>query len=306
MTGQHETIVGQAFTAHKGPVELFVWRKRIGTAAAPVLLLVHGSSLSALPTYDLAVPGKPDYSMMEWFARRGFDVWTCDHEGYGRSTLTESSSNVAAGAADLTAVTDLINREAGVARVHLYGLSSGALRAACFAGEHPERVARLALDGFVWTGEGSITLAKRKEGADYFRTHHRRPIDRAMIESIFLRDHPGTSEPDVMRACADAQLAYADSVPTGTYLDMTCYLPVVDPLKVAAPTLVARGEYDGIASMGDLLGFFERLPTNDKQFAVIPALAHLTSLGLERRRMWEVVRAFLATEPSESVPPLAQ
>ena len=73
-------IEGKEYQSRKGDVELFIWRKRLNSTPAPILLLVHGSSLSALPTFDLAVPGKPDYSMMDWFARRGFDVWTCDHE----------------------------------------------------------------------------------------------------------------------------------------------------------------------------------------------------------------------------------
>ena len=287
------TIQGEAYKALKGSVELHTWRKRSGPVQKPVLLLVHGSSLSALPTFDLAVPGKPGYSMMEWFAHRGFDVWTCDHEAYGHSTLTESNADVASGVADLDAVTTLIMRETGIEQMHLYGLSSGALRAAAFASAYPDRVARLALDGFVWTGEGSITLAKRKEGAAFFRANNRRPIDQAFIESIFLRDVPGTSLPEVMKACAAAQLAYADSVPTGTYLDMTSNLPLVAPEALKVPTLIARGEHDGIASMSDLLAFFEKLPVGDKQFAVIPHLAHLTPLGLERYKMWKVVLNFL-------------
>src|SRR5262249_15184070 len=44
----------------------------------------------------------------------------------------------------------------------VYGISSGALRAALFAQRHPQLVARLALDAMVWTGEGSPTLAERK------------------------------------------------------------------------------------------------------------------------------------------------
>ena len=44
----------------------------------------------------------------------------------------------------------------------MYGISSGALKAAVFAQRQPERVARLALDAFVWTGEGSPTLAERR------------------------------------------------------------------------------------------------------------------------------------------------
>jgi len=31
------------------------------------------------------------------------------------------------------------------------------------------------------------------------------------------------------------ELKFGDQVPTGTYLDMTANLPVVDPKKVAAP-----------------------------------------------------------------------
>ena len=44
----------------------------------------------------------------------------------------------------------------------VYGISSGALRAALFAQRHPNRVKRLALDAHVWTGEGSPTLAERR------------------------------------------------------------------------------------------------------------------------------------------------
>ena len=96
----------------------------------------------------------------------------------------------------------------------------------------------------------------------------------------------------MIHACARAQLAYADSVPTGTYRDMTERLPLVDPAKISVPTLVARGEHDGIASMADLLGFYERLASADKQFAVVPGLAHVTPLGRYRHRMWRLLDAF--------------
>jgi hypothetical protein len=35
-----------------------------------------------------------------------------------------------------------------------------------------------------------------------------------------------------------------------------------------------RGEYDGIASVEDLIAFFELLPNADKQFAVMPGISH--------------------------------
>ncbi len=289
-------VRGEEHWARKGAVSLFLWRKRGpagADAARPPVLLIHGSSMSALPTFDLTVPGKPDYSFMDWLAARGHDVWTLDHEGYGRSTVTDGNSDIASGVEDIKAAMEVIRRETGASSVLLYGMSSGALRAAGFAQAAPDAVSRLVLDAFVWTGEGSPTLAKRRDGVDFFRTHNRRPIDRAFITSIFTRDLPGTSDPAVIEACADAQLSYGDSVPTGTYLDMTTRLPLVDPERVAAPTLIVRGEHDGIATLDDLLAFFRRLPSGDKRIAVLPGLAHCTPLGLRRHLLWETVGNFL-------------
>jgi pimeloyl-ACP methyl ester carboxylesterase len=48
----------------------------------------------------------------------------------------------------------------------------------------------------------------------------------------------------------------------------------VDPEKITAPTLVLRGQWDGIAGMDDLLAFFARLPNPDKQFKVMPGISH--------------------------------
>lgn len=291
------SIVGSEHVARKGDVSLFLWRKRLSDApasGAPPVVLVHGSSLSSLPSFDLTVPGHPDYSFMDWLARRGHDVWTLDHEGYGKSTVTAGNSDIATGVADLIAASDVIASVTGSRQAQVYGLSSGALRAAGFAQAAPERVARLVLDAFVWTGKDSPTLGKRKDGVEFFRTHNRRPIDRKFLESIFTRDLPGTSDPAVMTAVADAQLAYADSVPTGTYLDMTTKLPLVDPARIACPTMIVRGEHDGIATIEDVLEFFRLLPTGDKRLAVLPGLAHSTPLGIHRHRMFEAVEGFLA------------
>ncbi len=288
-------VSGTEFWARKGDVRLFLWRKKGRSPEAverPPVILVHGSSLSSLPTFDLDVPGHPDYSFMDWLARRGHDVWTLDHEGYGRSTVTDGNADIACGVEDLKAATAEIAQIVGARSFHVYGMSSGALRAAAFAQAHPGSVARLALDAFVWTGEGSPTLIKRREGLKQFQANNRRPIDRAFITSIFTRDLPGTTEPAVIEACADAQLAYADSVPTGTYLDMTSKLPLVDPEEIQAPTLIVRGEHDGIATIEDLLEFFRRLPTGDKRLAVLPGLAHCTTLGLKRHLVWGAVAQF--------------
>jgi alpha-beta hydrolase superfamily lysophospholipase len=118
-----------------------------------------------------------------------------------------------------------------------------------------------------------------------------------MIHSIFTRDKSGTSDPAVGDALAGAELRYGDSVPTGTYLDMTANLPVIDPQKIHAPVLVARGEYDGIATDEDCLNFYRKLPNSDRQFVILPGMAHSLVLGLNRHQLWHVTRAFLQMPP---------
>jgi pimeloyl-ACP methyl ester carboxylesterase len=208
------------YWAQKGDVRLFLFRKRrtapkAGEAALPVLVLVHGSSLSSRSSFDLDVPGHGDYSLMDAFAGFGFDVWTLDFESYGRSTKTERNSDIAEGVKDLKAATDVIAKETGRQRLNFFGESSGGLRAGAFAMAYPDRIERLVLAAFTYTGEGSPTLTDRAKQLDVYRTHNRRPRDREMIRSIFTRDKVGTADPAVAEALADAELPFGDSVPTG-------------------------------------------------------------------------------------------
>jgi pimeloyl-ACP methyl ester carboxylesterase len=286
------------YWAKRGEMSLYLFRKRMGMPEAghsqlPVLFLAHGSSVSSRPSFDLSVPGHGEYSLMDQFAGYGFDVWTMDFEGYGRSSQGAGNSDIASGAEDLLAATTIIFRETGQDQFHLYGESAGALRVGAFAMAHPEMVRRLVLLSFTWTGEGSPTLSKRAESIEYFRTHNRRPRDRNMIRSIFTRDKPGTSDPAVADAMADAELKFGDTVPTGTYLDMTTKLPIVDPSKLHVPVLIARGEYDGIATEQDLLNFYQKLPVADREFVVLPGASHSVALGLNRHQFWHVMRSFL-------------
>jgi alpha-beta hydrolase superfamily lysophospholipase len=297
------TISYGEYWARKGTVKLAMYRKRVSApparAALPVLFLVHGSSMAGRSTFDLMVPGHTDYSMMDAFARRGFDVWTMDHEGYGRSDRTSGNSDIASGVADLHAAMDVVRRETGRASAHFFGESSGGIRAAAFAVAEPAAVARLGLSAFTWTGAGSPTLANRAKDVEFYRTHNVRPATRELYRSIFTRDKPGTADPAVGDALADAEAKYGDSVPTGTYLDMVTKLPLIDPVQLRVPVLMARGEFDGISTQEDLIGFFTRLANSDKQFVVVPGAAHSLVLGYNRQRFWHALDAFLTPPARE-------
>jgi pimeloyl-ACP methyl ester carboxylesterase len=270
-------VVGEEHWTSKGDVKLFLWEKYVGKPSGKrgTVLFVHGSSMASQPTFDLQVEGRPFSSAMNYFAARGYDTWCVDMEGYGRSTKDRDIfCDIANGADDLKAATDYIEKTRGAGPLLVYGISSGALRAAMFAERHPERVKRLALDAFVWTGEGSPTLEERSKKLPQFRESKRRPIDYAFVQSIFSRDHPGCAEEKVVNAFAEAITALDDSMPNGTYIDMCSRLPLVDPEKITAPTIVMRGQYDGIAGFEDLTKFFEKLPNPDKQFTVMAGISH--------------------------------
>lgn len=295
-------VTGQEHWATKktadGDVKLFLWEKFVGSPQGkPAVLWVHGSSMASQPTFDLTVPGRPDSSVMDWFAERGFVCWCVDMEGYGRSAKhRDIFCDIANGAADLAAATDYIKDTRGIRSFLTYGISSGALRAALFAQNHPKRVKRLALDAFVWTGEGAPTLEQRRKKLPEFTATKRRPIDRAFVRSIFSRDHADCADAATVEAFADAILALDDSMPNGTYIDMCSKLPVVDPLKITVPTVVLRGQFDGIAAFDDLLQFFKLLPHPDKQFTVLNGISHASFQQKNYKMVYQILHSYF-TQP---------
>ena len=267
-----------------GPIRIFAWEKFLPSREddfAGIALLVHGSSMASPPTFDLQVPGYGEtYSLMDFLARLGYDVWCFDCEGYGKSDKTRDSHfYIADGADDAAAVAEYVLGVRGDQPLLTYGVSSGALRAAMFAERQPERVKRLVLDAFVWTGEGSPTLEQRRLRLPELLKHGRRPINLDFVRTIFTRDHPGTADDFVIEAYAAAICELDDSIPNGTYIDMCHNLPVVDPRKISVPTMITRAQYDGIASFDDLVEFFKLLPNPDKQLVVMPGVSHSSLQG---------------------------
>ena len=296
-SAENHNILSEDHWTEKGDVRLFLYEKYTDspTGKRGTVLFVHGSSMASQPTFDLQVPGRPFSSVMDWFAARGFDTWCVDMEGYGRSDKhRDITCDIANGADDLAAASEYIQKLRGNDGFLVYGISSGALRAAMFAANHPERISRLALDAFVWTGEGSPTLAERKKKLPQFMDSKRRPIDRDFVYSIFNRDHPGTAADDVIDAFAEAITALDDSMPNGTYIDMCSRLPLVDPAQILCPTIIMRGEYDGIAGFDDLVAFFTALPNNDKQFCVMPGISHASFQQKNYLMVYHILHCFFS------------
>ena len=138
-----------------------------------VVLFVHGAGTPAEVAFD--VPYE-DYSWMGYLAAAGFDVFSMDMTGYGRSTrphpmndacnLSDEHQAALTGAVlertcapqhrqqlttiasdwdDIDAVVEYIRDLRQVERVSLIGWSLGGPRAGGYAAQHPDKVAKLVL-----------------------------------------------------------------------------------------------------------------------------------------------------------------
>ena len=302
-TAEPSAIWSAEYWANKGNVKLNLWRKRLGapqqgeTPKVPVFL-VHGSSNSARSSYDLTVPGKGEYSLMNVLAGYGYDVWTMDHDGYGRSGSSGNNSDIASGVEDLRAAMPVVMKETGQVKAHFYGTSSGGIRAAAYAQAEPERVGRLALCAFTYKGNGAAEIERRREKIAQLSASPRRKRDAAMIRSIFTRDgHSELYDPAMIEALVADEMPFGNEVPSGTYIDMAAHLPIVDPAKIKSPVLMLRGEFDGNSTNEDLLDFFRQLPNGDRQFVILPQTAHSAGYSKNRHLLYYALRNFFA-EPA--------
>jgi pimeloyl-ACP methyl ester carboxylesterase len=138
-----------------------------------VVLFVHGAGTPAEVAFD--VPYQ-DYSWMAYLARAGFDVFSMDTEGYGRSTrppamndpcnlsqgqqktfvpallaapcapaYSRNVTTIASDWNDIDAVVDYVRALRRVDRVSLVAWSLGGPRAGGYAARHPEKVQKLVL-----------------------------------------------------------------------------------------------------------------------------------------------------------------
>jgi len=142
---------------------------RSATAADRVVLFVHGAGTPAEVAFD--VPYQ-DFSWMAYLARAGYDVFSMDTTGYGRSTRPAPMNDpcnlagdrqapfasapcapsyphplttIQSDWDDVGAAVDYVRALRHVDKVSLVAWSLGGPRAGGYAGQHPDKVSKLVL-----------------------------------------------------------------------------------------------------------------------------------------------------------------
>ncbi|MFI5250674.1 MAG: alpha/beta hydrolase, partial [Gemmatimonadales bacterium] len=126
---------------------LTVWEKK-GPSPRRTIVLLHGRTWSAIPDFDLQVPGHP-VSLMDALVEHGFDVYALDARGYG-GTARDSSGWLTPdrAAKDVITVCKWVAAHSGISgKPALFGWSYGSVTGQLAAQRSPDDISALVLFG---------------------------------------------------------------------------------------------------------------------------------------------------------------
>lgn len=292
-------------TEHKVPgvsakdgtsLSLYVWEKRPSNVAPQqfarsgrVVLLAHGATISGRVDFDLQLP--PDkngltYSLMDYLAGQGYDVFSVDYQNYGRSDRHSCGLCVTtqAAASDVDSAVEYIRKLRGVDKVYLLGWSWGASTTALFAQQHPEKVRRLI--------QYAPYLQHKTPGLEVPKAEFRKvDVEKCCREDFNLE----YTDPGVYEAFAVEALRWHVEAPNGVRADVAAKMPVLDPKRITVPTMVIFGALDTTCTIDqrELPAYFRDLATLDKQLIIVPEGGHALMMMKPRAKFYlEVIKWF--------------
>jgi acetamidase/formamidase/pimeloyl-ACP methyl ester carboxylesterase len=293
--GGHAGVQAEVTATGGAPVRLEVesdqhpmtlWMKRPAKPRAAILLL-HGRTWSALPDFDLQVPGE-SLSLMDDLVRRGFAVYALDQRGYGETPRDDTGwLTPDRAAADAANVLRWIHQREGGLPVDLLGWSQGSMTAQLTAERAPDLVHRLVLYGYPF--RPGVTVPAQGDPGD----PPRKATTAEAAASDFIT--PGSISREALAAYVKAALA-AD--PVRADWAHPEQWNALDPAAVTVPTLVIRGERDPLASQEANEALFSGLGTMDRALVVIPGGDHAVLLEKPRGYFLAALESFLLRDGS--------
>jgi pimeloyl-ACP methyl ester carboxylesterase len=286
-------VIGAEHWVENNGIRLYVWEKYQGTLSdKPVVILAHGSATAGRESFDLQIPGEPSYSLMDYLTKEGFDVFTPDIRGFGRSTHPEGHMTTAEASEDLNAVVDYILKLRYIKTVNLVGWSWGTQYGGMFVMAHPGKIAKYV--SYAQMHIDSPDIAKRRPKLELFRKNPYVSIPEAMWKTRFYSMTPAElNEPDVLNRYAKAAVSVEVKTPTGPQIDMVTIMPMINPRLIPVPTMIIHGEYDDVSDMDGLLPFFKQLPNPYKRYVIVPDAGHMMHLQKGHRLFQQEISGFL-------------
>jgi pimeloyl-ACP methyl ester carboxylesterase len=276
-----------------------------------VIVFAHGLTTPGYIAFDTDCDG---CSAMRFFALAGWDTFTLDYEGYGRSTrqptmefpeafpdappptLTEVDVD------DLGRAIDYVRNLRGVEKVHLLGWSLAASRTApIYTIQNPDKVARLVLFAPAYRYLGALFEPGRAqaEASKAKKALLTRPLvatfyrfgakEEGLIPGAFEAYRDGMLDGDPRSAEFGGQVRY----PAGRLYDFLKANPQFDASKITVPTLVIRGAQDTFGSTEDSQRLTAEIGASIKKFVEIPNGSHNLPFEKVNRLFYQTVQDFL-------------
>ena len=320
LTIDHYVPVQSTVPAIAGqPAQLYV-RERVLAGAAlrgsvpadHVVLFVHGAGTPAEVAFD--VPYQ-DYSWMGYLARAGYDVFSVDMTGYGRSTRPAAMNDpcnlapdrqagfVSAACApshphamttiasdwdDLGAAVDYIRRLRRVERVSMVAWSLGGPRAGGYAARNPQKVNRLVLLAPAYNRTSAAEAPAKPATGPAFNTQSRAEFDANWERQIGCPAQVDRAIADViwseMLASDAVGATWGPGVRRAPQTATWGWNPAV-VAKSQTPTLMIAPEHDKQVSLERVRELHADLGAADKVLLELACASH--------NAMWEANRLLL-------------
>ncbi len=259
-----------------------LWEKR-GSNPTDAVLLVHGRTWSALPDFDLHVPGEK-LSLMDALAGRGFAVYALDMRGYGGTARDESgwlSPNKAAD--DVAAILEWINIHSGVRKkASVLGWSMGSTTCQLAIQRHPGLISSLILYGYWYDPRKPIS-----ENPDP-KEPERKANTAKNAASDFIT--PGAISQQAIDAYVKASLA-AD--PVRADWRRLHQFNALDASTLQVPVMLIHGRNDPLVNQEAHFQIFSALQHADRSWISLAGGDHAVSLEAPMNRFIEMTAAFM-------------
>lgn len=287
----------------KGSHEIFVMQVKAQTKKSRgAIVFMHGAGSGSSAIWDLR---HSDYSVMKYFACRGFDTYALDARGFGGSSMPEEMLQPAEKSPpavrayqvqeDLDAVIDYARKNSGSKQVDLVAWSWGCVVSGMYAGNQPEKIRRLVLFAPVYDRKNPKRHKTKKAW---------RKLNKTEILKYFVEQR---EEKQVWIEHINAMFRFTKNedlrLPNGPYQDIYgAGSPIWDAGKVRSPTLIIRGDQDRASTHESVQNLYHALKnTKLRQWITVAGANHFLPRERGHHQFKAILGSFL--EPAQlSVP----